>query len=273
MLEKDEYFGQRVVTLAGFCAWVVSPTDQALIRDAMVIKAEQKYRAMVRNKTVKGFVKPSRTLREKKVRESKRYAPFFRHIYAPIQKKGLLLKTRSVATLKLDLSGRAESLQSVLKLLTILHYVECELLPRGGYLPPSVSRGTLVYNRVDSLGIPNLRIVAQRAIEQHWARSRPSAGFLYASRHTQCEDGASLLDAILGSGLRFKICSPHFLEWFGKANFVTAAILNRLNDTRAELPEFAFVKGVKPIRMSPPHLEPANAACIEATFAKKTKAG
>jgi hypothetical protein len=265
-LEKEEFYGQWVTTFAGFCAWVISPSDKALIRDAMVIKAEQKYRMMVHTKRVKGKVRPSRTLRERTIRDSKTYASFFKNIYGPIQANGLSLKHRPLTALKADLTAQANSIQFSLKLLTIFHYVEDIVFPCGGFHHASVKRGTTVFAKVSKLGFDYQGGITQRSVDPHWASNRHSAAFLYTGHLISDSSGCSLLDLMLQNRLLLKDTRPYFNEWFGKANYITAQVLIHLKDTRVILPDFPVAPQVGELKVAAPTMIADDSGHIETAF-------
>ena len=78
---KSEYLDQRTVIFAGFCAWVLAPMNRSIIRDAILIKADQRKRSMLKkagSEVLKGTNAISYTDQEIAVRRDKALRPFLR---------------------------------------------------------------------------------------------------------------------------------------------------------------------------------------------------
>jgi hypothetical protein len=108
---------------------------------------------------------------ESVARSDKKYDAFYKNVYFPIQKKHLLLESRSPATLERDLDGRRQSIQVTLKLVTILHYVASALVPDGQYYPPSIARSGPLFSKLSHMGYSISGGIGSTSVETQWGRA------------------------------------------------------------------------------------------------------
>jgi len=271
-LQNEEFFGQRVNSFAGFCAWVISPTDQFLIRDAMLLKADEEYeRLLYKRSSSNRFGKlPSRTLREIAVRKKESYRGFFENIYAPSRIPRWQLSKSSHGRFIEDYYDREVSIPYVLKLMAILHYVAVAL-PSTDFLRPSITRGAQVFSKLSSMGFDIAQRLKAHAIALHWNESRASAAFLYAAHLVKVTPDETLLDLILARKLTYRQAKPHLQKWFECANGLIEKVLVHVKDTRGILPEFLTVPQVAPVDVPAPDVSPPNVKKIQDAFRKKAQ--
>jgi hypothetical protein len=140
--QSDDTFGLKVVAFAGLRAWTMAPNDPALIKDAMILKTQQKYRSMVRNHRHSEKLPPY--LREASALKSEKYQSFFKDVRQPLLSARSERERRSLKELKAVLNKRFGETRFLFNFMDLMHYAAL-LAPKEKYRAPSVKRAKEIF--------------------------------------------------------------------------------------------------------------------------------
>ena len=278
---KPSFFGHRETLFAGFCAWLVTPTVEEAVKDAMIAEMSEQL-ATAEGADIENFGYPPQTF------ANKNYRRFMAELYYPTGGMRAVIGALKRVPKPVEVRrGSEKEIRFLVGMAGVLHYHthqrdnnrashERVALWRAAKIVPKLNTfvGPVADEQLTegSAGKPKLKPLSTGTLWNYLDRHEPSLHFLYAASGIPRDGNRTLLDDILERNTAILSETEAINDWFSAAQYVADKIFAGLQvKTSNTLRLLPAVKFANARRFEPPHYEKQDLQKIDEHIKKKRK--